>query len=429
MTTPAPRVDLPQARAIKDLPLPPIPEHLQSRPSTVQVLGQSPEGVPEIAIIAKRTLQLREDGVGVPAEVQVTLGEDYLPHPPLPDGSQGTPMVVPEVFGYRSGTDLIIRAHARPERPSKVAMVSVRVGPYAHRAVVQGDRHAERAGGRIVFSEPKPFENLPLRFELAYGGQDEVLLAERIWAFRQAVSPADWRLSAAFLKDTTDRMPGIAYPRNRFGRGYVVLDRPARAAVFPLPNLELPDDLLTPERLIAGARENWHRQPVPAGFDFLEPAAFPRTAMVGLPPTTFDFDGAAEVKRGQVPRGYCRGNAVNAAPADMEKIVNLDFVRNAAIGLRFGFLRCGETILLSGMRHDRPEWAVRIPERPPDLRLTYENQPLRLTGELHQVLVDVDARRMELVWVGRRRVRRAPAIEETPELARRTAVDWNQSPA
>src|SRR5262245_5083040 len=162
MAEPAPRVELPKPQALKDLPLPPIPEHLQSRPSSVQVLGQSPEGAPEIAVIAKRTLMLREDGAGVPAEVQLPLGEDYLLHPPLPDGSKGTPMGVPEVFGYRSGTALIIRAQARPPRPERSTMVSVRVGQYAHRAVVHGDRRADRVGGRIVFSDPEAFEALPL---------------------------------------------------------------------------------------------------------------------------------------------------------------------------------------------------------------------------------------------------------------------------
>ena len=427
MNPPPPRVDLPKPVALGDLPPPPIPEHLEPHPSPVSVLGQAPEGGPEIAVIAKRTVRLGEDGRGVPAEVQLPLSDDYAPHDPLPDGSGGTPKLVPEVFGYRSGTDLIIRGQARPERPTPKLLVAVRVGPYTHRAMVLGDRHADQVGGKIVFSEPKTFETMPLRHELAYGGQDEVLRLERLRAFGRAIPRDEVRISAAFLKDITDRMPGIAYPRNRFGRGYVVVDRPGRVAGLPLPNLELPDDLLTPERLIVGARENWHRQPVPAGFDFLEPAAFPRTAMMGMPPTVFDYDGAAEVKRGQVPRGYCRGNIALTPPEEAEKLVNLDAARNAAIGLRFGFFRPGETVVLTGMRRDRPEWAVRIPARPPEFTLKYENQVLNLRGELHQVLIDVDARRMELIWVGRRPVRRAPRVDEFLALAQRTEVAWNES--
>jgi hypothetical protein len=427
MTTPAPRVDLPKPVAIGDLPLPPIHEHVLPVPSTVSVLGQMPEGAPEIAIIAKRTIMLGDDGAGTPAEVQIALGDDYAAHAPLPDGSQGTPMLVPEVFGYRSGTDLIIRAHARPARPIREMHVAVRVGRYTHRALVRGDRHADQVGGKILFSDPEPFDGMPLRYELAYGGQDEVFRLERLRAFGRAVPRDEVRVSAAFLKDITDRMPGIAYPRNRFGRGYVIVDRPGRLAGLPLPNIERPDDLLTPERLIVGSPENWHRQPMPAGFDFLEPAAFPRTAMAGMPPTDFDFDRVAEVECGQIPPGYCRGNLARTDPVDAEKVVNLEFVRNAAIGLRFGFLRPGETIVLSGMRPDRIDWAVSIPERPPEFALPYDNQVIKVRGELHQVLIDVDARRMELVWVGRRAVGRAPRGEEVIDLTKRIEIAWNEA--
>src|SRR5262245_54701663 len=172
MNDPPPRIDLPRPIPLGELPPPPIPPHVQPPPSPISVLGQAPEGTPEIAIIAKRTLRLGDDGRGAPAEVQLPLTDDYAAHDPLPDGSGGSPRLVPEVFGYRSGTDLIIRGQARPERPTSKMQVAVRVGPYSHRAVVLGDRHADQVGGKTVFSEPKNFEAMPLRHELAYGGQD-----------------------------------------------------------------------------------------------------------------------------------------------------------------------------------------------------------------------------------------------------------------
>src|SRR5258706_6784577 len=105
MSTNRPRVHLPTPRSTADEPIQ-IPEQVVPHPSIVAVLGQVPEAQPEIAVVAKRTLTLRDDGVGWPADIQVTLSDDYAPHAPLADGSAGTPRLVPEVLGYRSGTDV-----------------------------------------------------------------------------------------------------------------------------------------------------------------------------------------------------------------------------------------------------------------------------------------------------------------------------------
>ena len=98
-----------------------------------------------------------------------------------------------------------------------------------------------------------PFTSLPIRYERAYGGRDEHSVAD---------------------------IP-FHYPRNPMGTGVVLRD----AAMWwtdSLPNVEDPDDLLTPERVIMEAPERWPLQPpLPAGFGWRQRNWFPRSGAPG----------------------------------------------------------------------------------------------------------------------------------------------------
>lgn len=71
----------------------------------------------------------------------------------------------------KPATDVLLVGRAIAQSPgTRVADVSLRVGPVAKTVRVFGDRRWERAGGELVPSAPQPWERIPLRWEFAFGG-------------------------------------------------------------------------------------------------------------------------------------------------------------------------------------------------------------------------------------------------------------------
>ena len=98
----------------------------------------------------------------------------------------------------------------------------------------------------------------------------------------------------------------------------------------------------------------------------------------------------------------------------------------ASLGLTFPLLRGDETIVLHGMDHAQPALALQLPaERPRFAIAGLEAKPVTPPAELHLVLIDVDARRLTLVWAGRHRGAKLPAPPQLPTFAANVAVTWS----
>lgn len=415
-----PEVKLPIPVPMTEIPPPPIPKHMIQRPSPLALSTVLMSGYLELAIVYKRTFSIRPAGSVVAVETQAPLAREDVAHAELAPGVPTSMKHVPEACGFRQGTDVIVRAHARAPRAVEQMRVSVRIGDRTHAADILGNRRVAISGGRVVFSKPEPFEVMPLRYELAYGGRDTLLLERTLAQLQEGLGTENWRRGAAFLKDAADFMPPIAYPRNRYGRGYAVLGVSRDVEGMVLPNIELPNDRLTPERLLVGDHRLWYRQPVPAGFDFMDATMFPRTAMMGLPPTQFDFDSVAEVASGQVPRGYVRGYVLSTAPEKIGDLIHPEVSRCAPIGLRFPVLRGDEAIVLSGMAHECTERTVCLPAEYPVFATPLERGDI--DGRLGQVFVDADQQRLELIWTARTPIARAPRLDSIPEIESQVRV-------
>jgi hypothetical protein len=394
--------ELPQPVPLSTMPMPPVPQHLLPKPSSIGVTTGVITGRMELAVVAKVTYAFEPGKMTRRAERQLPLSIKNEPHDPLPTGEKGSMRVVPEVLAYATGTDVIVRATARPRRPVATMQVGVGLGNHRHMAHVTGRRIADVIGGRIAFTPPEPFAAMPLRYELAYGGVDKGFEAMAVAWAQQTLRPDVLRrlgpMAEAFLKN----VPPISYPRNPHGKGYVLMRDEKTLPGRELPNIELPDDLLTPERLIPATPLRWLSQPVPAGFDFMDVLMFPRTAMMGLPPMSEgELDDIREVKRGQVPRGYSRGNALYADQEKVPGLIHPELVRCAPIGLRLPFLRGTETVALWGMHPEHEELRVALPGERPVLRLPVGEKERELEPQLCQIFIDVEEGRMSLIWIAR----------------------------
>jgi len=145
----------------------------------------------------------------------------------------------------KKGTDVVLigQAYARGGR-GKTIDVSVHVGPLNKTVRVFGNRVWFKALGLWRYTDPQPFENMPLIYERAFGGEDKT-----------HPNPSRHGLEQ----------------RNPVGTGFAISGRKERLEDLPLPNLEDPRNLI----------RSWRDKPEPAGFGFIGHGWVPRKDYTG----------------------------------------------------------------------------------------------------------------------------------------------------
>lgn len=191
---------------------------------------------------------------------------------------------------YKLATDVVLDgyAYAPGGRPVRELTASLTIGAHRKDLCIIGDRICQYRAGRMpLFTEPEPFTRMELRYERAYGGVDI----------------------------HSDRKLACPYPRNHLGRGYAI--RNAREVIdhLLLPNLEDPNDRLTPDRICLGHFMHWERQPVPQSFGWFSKYWQPRASLAGVMPADRPLERALRKayarlippsNRHSTPRPNCR---------------------------------------------------------------------------------------------------------------------------
>lgn len=145
----------------------------------------------------------------------------------------------------KPGTDVILIGKAQSTRGAVRQLdVSLRAGSLHKLIRVFGNRYWEKATTGWSMTNPEPFESLPLVYEFAFGG----------------VNPG-----------TEEGAQAEFDQRNPVGKGYVSSKSPDTRERIPLPNLELPDQLITKIR----------NHPEPAGFAAVARNWEPRSLLMG----------------------------------------------------------------------------------------------------------------------------------------------------
>ncbi|HEY0134347.1 MAG TPA: DUF2169 domain-containing protein [Nannocystis sp.] len=330
-----------------------------------------------VSVHAKRTYRLLASGRCVPAEVQqpfLNMGGD--------EPEEGAPPEL-DIIPYKTTTDLIVMAEAHAPRGQTVTTMtaSIELGKLKREYLIHGDRRCiYRGPGSVRFDRPTPFESLPMRHELAFGGCDPTVPVPPPRTLLEAMSPH----------------PGI-YPRNPSGRGYVVCDNRELIDGLLLPNIEHPVDRITPERLISGSVERWWRQPIPWSCDWFDPTWYPRSTFLGgLPDFLPDDDSVVpEVMYGYVPRGQSQ----RIRDAEVHQLHDPRWADAAAPGLIVPFMRGDEAIRFRGMT-PTGELVVRLPGERPRMTVTFEGETHELTPVPHRVLISLEEMGVYIVWAG-----------------------------
>lgn len=189
--------------------------------------------------------------------------------------------------------------------------------------------------------------------------------------------------------------PGL-YPRNPFGKGYLVVPGDPGAEI-ELPNLEDPGDPLTDARLVTGDPALWYRQPLPWSLDWVHPMMFPRYVFLEPPADAWypgpEDDAMPEVRRGTLMKGYRTGLPRRATGAHPW------FRQEASHGLVLRDLRGDEPVTIAGMHPEEPSLALSLSVlKDVALELVIEGERVSAKPRLHSVVIRPAEEKMNLVF-------------------------------
>lgn len=339
----------------------------EERGQTVVLPGQSPQGEHILSVLLKRTYDIVPSGVctRAPSDRPLNAGDIFWGDP-----MNSTVRYESDFIPFKLGTDVVLngRVYAPGGTPATSCLVSLRVAGKLKQVRVIGNRVAKHVkDGAPSFTEPEPFTTMNLRYELAYGGIDVY----------------------------SDKAIPYPYPRNPLGRGLAVKNLEQSVDNLALPNIEDPDDLLTPERLCVDEYSRWERQPLPAGLGWVQKTWLPRAQLAGILPA----DRALEQELRQayaklVPSDQRDAYLKNGLP-DMD----FRFFNGASPGLAFPYLRGGEEIATANLS---PEGIVffHLPHDLPRLGLDIGFDMQEPEVVMHTVMIRMEERQVDLVWRG-----------------------------
>lgn len=369
-----------------------------------------PTGRPALALLTRRAY--RVTGTVLSADRE----ERLLQHEPVTAAS-GNPGALDylvhesDLFAAaRPMCDVLVHGSVRASRgPVKMLDTGVRIGAAKKLVRVWGDRGIALDGqGRLRFSEAEAFGSMPLTWDNAYGGRDAVAEAR---LFRKK--------KARFGRPLEDQGPGIVgYPRNAAGRGFFIDLERERLEGARLPNLEDPEDPVTPDRVLARGPLDWLDRPVAACYSPVDMVTFPRSAFVLMPA----FEPPSRPPR-EVVIGALRQEDLADRDPRRPKL-DLRAAQSAPAGLSVAI--SGRTrVSLWNLWPGRETLEVDLPPEVPHLVLEPPGcPPEELKPELKSVIFDLDRERVDLVWSGAMEVL-APFPEEMCNSMRR-AVRWGQ---
>jgi hypothetical protein len=272
---------------------------------------------------------------------------------------------------FKLATDVVVNAsaYAPDGKPVHELVASVGIDDTVVRSVhVIGDRCAHyRSGGDPVFGDPEPFTVMPVRYERAFGGVDVL----------------------------SDPKVPCVYGRNHLGRGFAIRSAAEVVENLTLPNIELPTDRLTPERLCCGHFIHADELPEPAGFGWYMKMWRPRMLLAGVMP--------ADAALARELRQACR----QAVPVQQRAMydqtelppMNFRFFNGASNGLVLPYLRGDEVVRT---KHLTPlgRMDFMLPGEAPRIGIDIGDGAKTPAVQLQTVMIRLDEGEVDLVWRG-----------------------------
>jgi hypothetical protein len=332
------------------------------------VPGRDERGRDVFSVMVKRSYRLSNRQIARRAEIDQVFRAADEHYDGDPDGC--TVKHESETAAYKAACDVVIvgKAHAPNGVPAQQMTVSVAVAGREKSLLITGNRQSyHREGQAPVFSDPRPFLTMEIRYDFAYGGRDEISLAD---------------------------VP-FHYPRNPMGKGVALHNLRAVIEGMPLPNVEDPNDVLTPDRVVIDDPARWHLQPIPHGLGWRQRNWYPRDALLGSYPAFLPVGTVtAEEQMGLLQR-----NQIALAKQCRLAPFEAGFNNGASIGLIFGALRGDERITLRGLTPDSL-LEFQLPGETPKMALDLGEGLIPLQTRLQTISIRPDESAMDIIWCG-----------------------------
>src|SRR4030042_2644582 len=329
--------------------------------------GQSPEGQYILSVLVKRSYGIFPGKQCVRAEIdQKLIPGDVHYNDPINSSVKYETDFIP----FKLATDVVLNgtAYAPDGKPVETLSVSLRVGSFYKKLLIIGDRICHyRDKGDPLFTDPHPFTSMEIRYERAYGGVDIY----------------------------SDPDTPCAYARNHLGKGFVVKNNKKTVDNLPLPNIEDPKNLLTPEKLCVGHFMYWERQPMPQGLGWFSKFWQPRASLAGVLPADRQVEQELRNAYAQAIPPKQREQYEETKLPDMD----FRFFNGASQELVLPFLNGNEEVHLTNLVPNG-ELSFQLPGERPVIGLDIGMGLQAPEVVLHTVMIRMEEGQVDLVWRG-----------------------------
>jgi hypothetical protein len=376
-------------------------------------------GERRIGLVLKRTY-LFQDGGGCDLagpERQEPISFEELPYEELAPPYVSPVRIACDLFAFRRKTDLVVQGNAYTYFNGVSAThVAVRVGSFERTLRVYGDRQLIRGvDGKLCFASPEVFDTMPVRYDRAYGGVDVTALG------RNPVPQMLKELAEVNPQVPIDTDTPFHYARNPCGRGFLIDDDEESLAAVRVPNLELPLDPITPERLAAGSVHGWVDAPLPAGLDWQAAGWFPRIAYLGA--ALFPPDYRGPVRETQLGWAAQDLVAIPPATANLEEPPREEFAQSASAGMSLDRVNPGELVELRNLHPIYPFCTFQLPDDVPRARMELgPGNWIDLEPHMNSIVIRPDDDEVVISWCASVPV--AATFDARDPEQFRNAVDW-----
>jgi hypothetical protein len=352
-----------------------------------------PSGGSYLSVIAKRAYRIQQARRATPIADEAPIFTDPEYADSINEGARPRLVHDSDLFcGPKPLTDVLLRGSAR-SRGSPVTMLDTALQVEQARKAVRvfGDRRIEEGPhGTLRFSAPKPFIEMPLLWDYAYGGVD--------FAADKLLPPEVVKIPGAEVLIADEMLGGVlGYPRNVSGRGFFINVDRSRVLGALAPNLEDPTDPVTATRIFARDDRDWLDRPVASCYGPIDWFTFPRAAFL-IPP---DFSPPSrpihELSVGAILHGDLKEELdLLSGPPKNPRVYNA-----APAGLAVCRLTGGERVKLWNLHRREALFEFDLPGDTPKLVLQPPGVAARTLAPLLQtVLIEPDEDRVTLTWAG-----------------------------
>lgn len=288
-------------------------------------------------------------------------------------------------------TDVLLNGSAHSRRGHVLSLdTALEIGPVKKAVRVHGDRRIERApSGELCFGPAEGFIDMPITWDLAYGGRD-------LYAEQTLFPKPTGKLDPHAGKDEVHG--ALSYPRNYAGRGFFIslgdTDRERFVGTLA-PNLEDPNYPIAPEDLVLADLMAWIDGPVSACYGPIDYFTFPRALFVLRPDFNPPKRRPYEVEVGAIHLDDLE------EPAQFGPSKDPRAYSCAPAGLGSHRLAGGEKVKLWNLHRGRDYVEFDLPEDRPTLVLEPPGvAPRTLEPQLATVLIEPDDDKVTLTWAG-----------------------------